>query len=258
MNRSLLYKNGGFVSLIGVIVVALVLTFSAIKIQEGREKSAEIQDNKNLAELPAASPMPTLQSSVTSKTNSLPIKSDPIINCTFKHKGAISMLKSQCVVSFECPIDKNYFIYTSSAKCIRDIKTYGQARIDALKSLISQRKIVSNTPVSTNYDGALQSRLEQSQKDYEDYKKMIETKTSTIDEQFKSFEEYLNEVGKHTSAYSDSVNQQLKQQNQHFYDLCVGNVQTKYQPYHINTTTQNKSIVDKYNDEIAQCGILYK
>lgn len=68
------------------------------------------------------------QTNVVNNTTKTYIDPDSIISCNFKIVASKQMKRSECLKSFECQINSQWYIYTSREKCTEDQKSFWNNR----------------------------------------------------------------------------------------------------------------------------------
>lgn len=195
---------------------------------------------------------------------------DPIINCkalpgTQCEGQSLRIRKSECLtkgINSCCQIGSGWKLM-SNAECTKvqnNEVAYLQTKINQLNNLIAKKKSVEGSNRIAELEKEVNSQIEKSKQDLEEFRKQTRGET---DQFIQSSEEnrrrLYQELDKGIAETEARIKQSEERQKKEFYDLCVGNVFTKYDKNkYLIRTGKDQSIVRQYNDELIQCGILYK
>lgn len=195
------------------------------------------------------------------------IDSDPIVSCNFKINGSKRMKSSECSKSFECQINKQWYIYTSREQCTQDQNNYWS---DYYKN--SNTTIPTSTAPNTNSNPIItcQSRGE----DLVIQKSICDSLVDCqIGNQYfllppsdctRLQAQHLQETGGSITS-NNSQNQQ--QNNTANNQQCKSNAQNVYQGQHSQAisyggTTGTGAFIEQqaqaqYNTAVSNCDALY-
>ncbi len=239
------------------------------------------QEEQTLAEQISASPTPTLKPQVVYKppeTTSIPlIDQDPVIKCNWS-KGSkcegqsVNLRKSECSSGGSyvcCQVGDTWQLITniSCSKIHQNDIVYAEKMRKVIEDSTEKRKVIKDNFLSTAATNLEKMKREaadmseESRKDLEDYKRQTSSETDQfIQSSREKFRQDLDRITKTSIVEGEARIKQLKErQNKELYDLCAGNVFTKYDRNSDRLRIErNNSLVKQYEDELAQCAFLYK
>jgi hypothetical protein len=205
------------------------------------------------------------------------VDQDPVITCNWS-KGSkcegqsISLRKSECPSGGSyvcCQVEDTWQLITSTtcSKIRQNDAIYAEKMLKVIEDSTEKRKAIKDNFLSTAATNLEKMKREaadmseKSRKDLEDYKKQTSSETDQfIQSSGEKFRQDLDKITETSIMKGEAMTKQLKERlNKELYDMCAGNVFTKYDRNSGRLRIErNNSLVKQYEDELAQCAFLYK
>lgn len=267
------------IPLILAVVVGLSSGFISVDLlgsrnQEEQTLAEQIPATENLVIELTPSPIPTPKPQVAYKQpESTPKPTtdlDPIVNCHGAKGGqcenqTIKLRRSECngSSSFVCCQVDNGWKLMSRSECAKaqnnEATNRGTEQKAKLEAELSRQEALSAIRKAER-ERKGNDLLEKSRKDFEDFRKQSSSDTDQfIQKSRDDFKRVTDDTDKSIAETKARIKQSEERQKKEFYDMCAGNVFTKYDRYPGRLRIErNNSLVKQYEDELAQCAFLYK
>jgi hypothetical protein len=249
--------------IIGLIVVGFgggVVTQDFFKSNNQEEQVLVIEPTPSPIITPTSKPQVVYKPSEAIPTPL--VDQDLVIKCNWS-KGSkcegksVNLRKSECPSGGSyvcCQIEDTWQLITSTtcSKIHQNNAIYAERMRKVIEGSTEKRKAIIDS-FSTTATAARQ--------DFEDYKRQTSSETDQfIQSSGEKFRQDLDKITETSIVEGEAMTKQLKErQNKELYDLCAGNVFTKYDRNSDRLRIErNNSLVKQYEDELAQCAFLYK
>lgn len=196
--------------------------------------------------------------------------SDPIINCKAPPDSpctgqSLKIKKSECLtkgINSCCQIGNGWKLMSKveCAKAQNNEVVYLQAKISQLNNLLAKKRSVEGSDRIAELERQVNAQIEKSKQDLEEFSRQTRTETNQfIQSSEENRRRLYQELDKSIAETEARLKQAGDKRKQEFYELCAGNVFTKYDrfPGRLRIERDN-SLVKQYEDELAQCAFLYK